>query len=309
MPDVQRRLAVEDPVGHDLPDAARARQPVRAEARRDEEAGDLGLAEAELVVGRERLGPVDEPRDAARRAIAGTRSRERSATISSKRAQSSSSRRPLKSGGIAVDAVLVERPRRAAPLVAAHDEAAALLAEVDEQLSGSRSVGRCSPGARSRNGWVTRYSWAIGHDRHAHAGQAPELGGEHPARVDDDLGLDRRPTRSARRARGRRATSMPVTRVWVKIRAPPAPRALGQRVGQLRGVEVAVGRQVGRRRARRRCPSAGSSSRASSGRDQLERQPERPRPGRPGGAAPPRARACRPGAGRRTPPSRSRAPR
>ncbi len=83
-------------------------------------------------------------------------------------------------------------------------------------------------------------------DRHAHAGHAPDLGREHAARVDHDLGLDRRPTRSARRARAPpRSTSIPVTRVCVKTRAAALARALGQRVGQLRRVEVAVGRQVG----------------------------------------------------------------
>ena len=48
-------------------------------------------------------------------------------------------------------------------LVAAHHQAAALLAEVDEQVGvaqGRQMVS--SPAARSRNGWVTRYSWANG---------------------------------------------------------------------------------------------------------------------------------------------------
>ena len=55
-------LAVGDPLGHDLADAARAGEPVRAEPGGHEEAAHLGLAEAELVVGRERLRAVDQPR-------------------------------------------------------------------------------------------------------------------------------------------------------------------------------------------------------------------------------------------------------
>ena len=46
-----------------LPDAAGAGQPVRAEPGRHEQPADLGLAEAELVVGREGLRAVDHPRD------------------------------------------------------------------------------------------------------------------------------------------------------------------------------------------------------------------------------------------------------
>src|ERR1700722_5339838 len=67
------------------------------------------------------------------------------------------------------------------------------------------------------------------HDRHAHAGEAPELGGEHAAGVDHDLRLDRPPRRPPRTRRPPMpppvSTSMPVARVWVKIRQPPA-RAL-----------------------------------------------------------------------------------
>ena len=58
-------------------------------------------------------------------------------------------------------------------------------------------------------------------DRHPHAGQAPDLGGEHAARVDDDLGLDRAPLGLTPRTRPP-STSIPVTRVWVKIRTPPS---------------------------------------------------------------------------------------
>ena len=63
LPGVERGLARHDPLRHHLADRARPGQAVGAEAGRDEEAGHLGLAQAELVVGRERLGPVDQARD------------------------------------------------------------------------------------------------------------------------------------------------------------------------------------------------------------------------------------------------------
>src|SRR5262249_6329309 len=64
VPDVQSRIALDDPVGHDPAHAAGAGDAVGAEAARDEEAADLwGLTEDELAVGRERLGAVDQPDD------------------------------------------------------------------------------------------------------------------------------------------------------------------------------------------------------------------------------------------------------
>ena len=203
-----------------------------------------------------------------------------------------------------VDAVVVERPRRAAPLVAAHDQAVALLAEVDEVV-GVAQRGQVLAGRALAEGLGDEVLVGEGHDRDAHAGQAPELGGEHPAGVDDDLGLDRPPRRSARRARGRRATSIAVdARVGEDPRAA-GPRPLGQGVGQLRGVEVAVGGQVGRG-----AHAVGDHEREALagllGAEALEREPERPRPGdlavelllALGRAGQPQRR--------RTPPSRSR---
>ena len=97
-PEVERRLAADDPLGHHLADAAGAGQPVRAESGGHEQPAHGGLAEAELAVGRERLRAVDQPRH-AHASKSGTRLRALT-TISSKRSQSSSSRRPLKSGGM-----------------------------------------------------------------------------------------------------------------------------------------------------------------------------------------------------------------
>ena len=63
LPDVQARHALDDPLGHEPPHAARAGEAVGAEARGHPEAADVGLAEDELTVRRERLGPVDELHD------------------------------------------------------------------------------------------------------------------------------------------------------------------------------------------------------------------------------------------------------
>ena len=63
LPHVHRRLALEDPLGHHAADPAGAREAVRAEAGRDEQPAHLALAQAELVVGGERLGSVDQAGD------------------------------------------------------------------------------------------------------------------------------------------------------------------------------------------------------------------------------------------------------
>src|SRR5271166_1170301 len=61
LPHVHRRLPCGDPLRHHPPDPTGAGEPVRAEPGRHVEAPHLALPEAELVVGRERLGTVDEP--------------------------------------------------------------------------------------------------------------------------------------------------------------------------------------------------------------------------------------------------------
>ena len=63
VPDVQARDPFDDPLGDELPHASGSREPVGAETGRHPEAADVGLAEDELAVRRERLGPVDEAHD------------------------------------------------------------------------------------------------------------------------------------------------------------------------------------------------------------------------------------------------------
>ena len=60
VPDVEGGLAGDDPLRHHLADAARSGDAVGAEAGGDEQPADVGLAQAELVVGGERLRAVDE---------------------------------------------------------------------------------------------------------------------------------------------------------------------------------------------------------------------------------------------------------
>ena len=81
----------------------------------------------------------------------------------------------------------VERPRRRIALVAAHDQAARLGPEVDEErrVAHGRHVGRQA--ARPRDQVLVRHR----HDRDVDACERADLAREHAARVHDDLGLDR----------------------------------------------------------------------------------------------------------------------
>ena len=187
VPQVQRRLALDDPLGHHLADPARARQAVGAEAGRHEEAATSVSPRQNSPSGVNASGPLMSFVTLTS-SIAGTRLRELS-TISSKRSQSSSSSWPLKSGGIASSRVRRERPRRGVALVAAHHQPAALLAEVDRAGRGRAASAGARPCALAER---LRDQVLVGHrdDRHAHAGQPPDLGREHPAGVDDDLALD-----------------------------------------------------------------------------------------------------------------------
>ncbi len=113
-------------------------------------------------------------------------------------------------------------------------------------------------------------------ERHAHARHAADLGREHAARVDDDVGLDVTPVGldAAHAAVPHLDPGHP--RVRVDVGAGLA-RALGQRVGQQARVEVAVGRQPrGAEHAVDRHQR--EALERLLGREQLERQPERLRP-------------------------------
>src|SRR5262249_7113910 len=67
VPEIHRRMAVEDPVGEHLAGAARRLDADRVEAGGDEEVPQLRrLSEQVAVVRREALGPVEEELDAGR---------------------------------------------------------------------------------------------------------------------------------------------------------------------------------------------------------------------------------------------------
>ena len=144
----------------------------------------VGLAEAELVVRRERLRPVDDLPHARRRPSPGTRTWEL-AVISSNRSQSSGSSRPLKSAGMASYDVGRRRSTARVPLVAAHDQAVDLLPEVDEQVGVAQ--GRQRPASRGRRGQRLGDDVLVRHrhDGMPHVDHPADLGGEHAAAVDD----------------------------------------------------------------------------------------------------------------------------
>ena len=265
VPDVERGRPLDDPLGHELPHAAGPREPVRAEARRDPEAPDVGRPEDELAVGRERLGAVDELDDPHLRERRHADDRVLHQLLEP---------RPVLVEQPAVEVVRdpVEAPRRAVPLVAAHDQAAGLRAEVDEERRvAHRRHPERQPG-RLEHEVLVRHR----HDRHRDARERAELRREHPARVHDDLGLDRPlvgldagdPAAldgDARHPRVRRDLGA------------AASGAFGERQRQLARVDVPVGREV--RRAEHAVRRHRREERLRLGRrDQLERQPERLRP-------------------------------
>ena len=116
-----------------------------------------------------------------------------------------------------------------------------------------------------------------GHDRHAHARHPPDLRGEHPAGVDDDLGLDRAPL-------GLHAAHAAIDHVdarHARVRehaAAALARAVDERGREQRRVQVAVAGQVGGA-----AHAVGAHQREQLlgllGGDQLQRQAERLRPG------------------------------
>ena len=161
VPEVEARLALGDPLGNHPADPARSREAVGAEPSGDEEAANLGLAETELVVGGEGLGAVDQLRDL----------------------DLLHHRDPaLRVLGDLLEAVPVLLQQAAVEVGRDAVEAAGPVGQEGRALCarsrpspgrrpprGSRRAGRgrggsagCSPSARSRNGWVTRYWCDIG---------------------------------------------------------------------------------------------------------------------------------------------------
>ena len=215
LPQVHRRLAGHDPLRHHLAHAARAREAVRAEAARHEDAGDLRLAEAELVVGREALRPVDHARDLHVLHLRHAPARVHDDLLEAVPVVLEQAAVEVRRDAVEPRAAVREEGGRGGPLVAAHHEPAALLAEVDEQV-----------GVAKRGQWVLRIPLAewLGHDvlvrhrhhRDAHAREPSELRREHAPGDHHHLGVDVA-------ALGAHAALLdPVTRVFVKICTPPS---------------------------------------------------------------------------------------
>ena len=159
-------------------------------------------------------------------------------------------------------------------LVAAHHQPLALLAVVDEQVGV----------AQGRQALLAALAERLGDEvlvrhrdhRDSHPRQAPELGRVHPAGDDDHLGLDLALV-------GHDASHPPALgldrgdAVVGEHRGAALAGAVGQRVGELRRVDVAVGRQPGRAD-----DAVGRHQREHLlrlvGRDQVERKAERLRP-------------------------------
>ena len=147
------------------------------------------FAQAELVVGRERLGAVDQLRDL--RVL-----HRRHADLRVLGDLLEAVGLVLEKPAVEVGRDLVEAAgsvgkerRLRVVLVAAHDEPLAVLAVVDEKVGvaqGGEALARRALADR------LRHHVLVGHRDHGntHAGEAADLGRVHPARVHDDLALD-----------------------------------------------------------------------------------------------------------------------
>ncbi len=270
LPEVQLGLPVHDPRRHLAADAAGTRDPVRREAGGHEEPAHLGLAEDELVVGGERLRPVDDPAHAG----VGHRRDPPDGALHDRLEAGHVGREEL---AIEVSRDPVERPRRRVALVAAHAQAADLLAEVDEVVRVAQ-LGQSRVHALDRLGEQV----LVRHrdDRDGHPGHPADLRGEHPAGIDDDLRADLVALALVLDGHPGDAASIHADRDHPRVgpdRRAARPRAGGQRLGEPGRVEPAVRRQVDRPQ-----DAIGRHQREEiarlRGRDQLERQPERLRP-------------------------------
>ena len=126
----------------------------------------------------------------------------------------------MKSAGTASNDCAVAVHGRAAPLVAAHDQAFDLLPVVDEQVRVAQRRQRAGPGGEERLGddVLVRHR----HDRHPDADEAGDLGGEHAAAVDHHLALDVAAVGAHPRHPAPVSVVIAVTRVRCAILAPPA---------------------------------------------------------------------------------------
>ncbi len=178
---VHRGLALDDPLGGGAAHPRGSGDAVCAEPRGHEQARDLGLAEDEVVVGREGLGAVDEAVD-----LHGLQRRDQRERALGDRLEP----RPLLLQQAVVEVLRdrrVDVPGIRVPLVAADDQTAHLLSHVDEAVGVAerREVG---PDTLDRAG--DQILVLHRDDGDLHTGHAPELVGPQASRDHHHLGLD-----------------------------------------------------------------------------------------------------------------------
>src|SRR3954451_10050441 len=180
LPQVELGLAVDDPRRDLATDAARPGDAVGRETGRDEEAPDLRLAQDELVIRREAFWAVDDPVHAG----VGHRGDAPDGALHDRLEPLHVRRQEL---AVEVRRDAVQRPWRGVALVAAHAQAADLLAEVDEVV-GVAELREARIDAVDRLGEEV----LVRHrdDRDGDADEAPDLRGEHAPCIHDDLRAD-----------------------------------------------------------------------------------------------------------------------
>jgi hypothetical protein len=236
VPDVEPRIALDDPVGHDPSHAAGSGDAVGAEAARHEEAADLRrLAEDELAVGGEGLGPVDQADDLR----AADRRHPMDGALHQGREALPVRRQQLM---VEVGRDPVESPRRRRALVAPGHQPPDLLAEIHEVIRVAEHRDR-----RVHPVDGLRHQVLMGHrdERDRDARHAADLRRVHPAGVHHDLGPDG-PRGGLHLPDAAVADADPEHAGAGADRRPALPRAFRQRHGEAARVEVPVRREVDR---------------------------------------------------------------
>ena len=207
------------------------------------------LAEAELVVGREGLGAVDQfgHRDVVHRRhpplellgdlleAVPLLFQQAAVEVGRDRLEADRCRRagrPVRSGARSRPSPGRRRPRgsrRGGPGRAgsAMPPVRQSLGRYPSKTAATREPARSRASRTASSGCVTRYWWDIGSERDADAGHAADLGGEHAAGVDHHLGLDVAAVGAHAAHPARRAPRSRSPGSSVKIRQPPrrAPSA------------------------------------------------------------------------------------
>ena len=127
LPQVEARLAIDDPFGHRCAHPSGAGDAVGAESRRDVETANRGLAQQEFIVRRERFRSIDQLDD-----ITLFQRRDPRDGVLRERHEA----RPVlwQESVVEVGCDAGKTPRRRIALIATHHQAAGIAAEIDEQV-------------------------------------------------------------------------------------------------------------------------------------------------------------------------------